>query len=208
MNNFEFAKLVQEGYKDSPDIIGENCTHPIRINIYFIDGMLNIIPQGSKTFEDWRGDFNIFLHEDREPINHPSLGLMHVDFLKSSLSVVDKLKQKINEFGGSFRIGGHSRGGSQAAVIAGLLANDGLIPEKIYLLEPARIFPLNIPDIYKSLNVWGCWNGNDPVPYAPLFWQQFRLQEIGKAIWPDAAKCHHIDNVVAALENVTIPIKV
>lgn len=197
MTNLDFAKLVKKAYLDKPDIIGNDWFHPIRINLYEIDGILNIIPQGSKTFEDWIGDFDIFLRKDKQSIDHISLGLIHVDFLVSCLSVMPTLRTRIT---GDFNVGGHSRGASQAAILAGLLANEGLISKNVYLIEPARIFPLKIPDIFKKLNVWGCWNGNDPVPFAPLFWQQFRLQEIGKAIWPNAGLCHHIDNVIAALE--------
>lgn len=197
MTNLEFTKLVQKAYLEKPDIVGLNWFHPIRIKIYIIDGILNIIPQGSKTFQDWIGDFNIFLHEDKEPVGHPSLGLMHVDFLHSSLSVIEQIAELVKNQ--KFNIGGHSRGGSQSVALVGLLANRGLFANNVYLIEPARVFPLKIPDIFNKLNVWGCWNGNDPVPFAPLAWQQFILEQIGKPLWPDAGLCHHIDNVVAAL---------
>lgn len=198
MNGVDFTKLTQKAYTEKPDIIGSNWFHPIRIKLYTIDNILNIIPQGSKTFQDWVGDFNVFLHEDKEPIDHPSLGLMHIDFLHSCLSIVDQISALVQNK--VFNIGGHSRGGSQTAVLAGLLANRGLFANNVYLIEPARVFPLKLPDIFSKLNVWGCWNGNDPVPFAPLAWQQFELDRIGKPIWPNAGLCHHIDNVVAALE--------
>ena len=197
LSNIDATEMVAACYDEPADLTGTVAEHPIRLHYKERDGVLYIVPEGSRTPADWRGDFEAWLRRDHEKINHPSLGLVHSDFLASSLSVLDQVKQRIN--GQPFCIAGHSRGGSQAGVLGGLLADDGIVPLKLYLIEPARTFFPWLPSIFDRFPTWGCWNGNDPVPFAPLAWAQFKLQIIGTPML-NPGDCHHIANVIAALK--------
>jgi hypothetical protein len=189
----EAIDLAAQVYQVEPDLIGPSIDHPIRIHFREIDGILYIIPEGSRTRPDWVDNVRSWAIPDLARIAH-GITFIPEGFYYSSISVLTPLVEVIGSR--PFGIVGHSRGGAQAGVLAYLLATRGLIAKKVYVIEPARAFIFRIPNVFDQIEIWGCWNGNDPVPHVP-FGEQFRLDLIGHPT-VDPFDCHHIENVAAA----------
>lgn len=197
ISNIAAAEIALSCYGSPPSIVGPSDIHPIRVHFMELDDVLYAIPEGSRTPGDWRDNFDALARLDQQPKGHPTAGLVHGGFLESSLSVKDLIKARVA--GRPYAIIGHSRGGAQALVLGALLADDGVAPLKVYLIEPARAFLFRLPDALKQFEVWGCWNGNDPVPHLPPIFEQPILQIIGKPT-ADPFECHHLANVIASLK--------
>jgi hypothetical protein len=185
--------LAAQAYQAEPDLIGPRSDHPIRIHFREVDGILYIVPEGTKTRLDWADNVLAWAVPDLATIAH-GITFIPEGFYYSSASVVDELVSTIGPR--QFGIVGHSRGGAQAGVLAYLLASRGVIAQKIYVIEPARAFIFRIPRVFEQIEVWGCWNGNDPVPHVP-FGEQFKLDIIGQPT-RDPFDCHHISAVADA----------
>lgn len=185
--------LVIDAYHNPPALVGPLGDHPIRIHFYDIEGVRYVVPEGSKTRKDWRDNLRAWLVLD---LPHVACGLSFIPegFYASSVSVKDQLKEAIGIR--DFALVGHSRGGAQAAVLAKLLLDDGLVAKKLYVIEPARAYVFKIPDELAQIPTWGVWNGNDVVPHLPLG-EQFKLDIIGRPMF-DPFDNHHIEAVAAA----------
>lgn len=199
MDLIRAIEVIQGTYDRLPDIVGPLDDHPIRLHFEVVDNVLVVIPEGSKTEEDWLGNLEIWRVRDKDPPdNHPEFGWHHYDFLASSASVLDAVEERVR--GQPYYIDGHSRGAIQGVMLAGLLALRGQHPTRVFAFEPPRGFFLRIPAVYSDIVVEGCWNGNDPVPAVPFGWEQFPLHVIGKPEWRPIM-CHHLPSVLGSAKD-------
>lgn len=199
LSNIEAVELVSASYGAPPSITGSSDFHPIRVHFVQVGEVLYVTPEGSRTPGDWRDNFDTLARLDVETKGHPSAGLVHSGFLESSLSVLGQVKARIA--GRPFAIAAHSRGAAQGLVLAALLADDGIMTQKIYAIEPARAFLFRLPAVLAQILFWGSWCGNDPVPHLPPLFEQPMLQIIGKPAL-DPFENHHLASVLAALKLV------
>lgn len=194
MNLIGAIEAVQATYDRPPDFVGPQVDHPIRVHFTEVEGVLVVTPEGSKTEADWLGNIDVWSYSELYKNFHPEFGWHHYDFLVSTESALETVADRV----GSKRyiIAGHSRGATQGIMLAGLMALRKVPPVQVFALEPPRGFFLKIPALYDDIAVEGSWNGNDPVPFVPLGWEQFKLHTFG-ASCERAVSCHHLDSVLA-----------
>lgn len=122
--------------------------------------------RGSKTILDWIYDFMI---APRSSTEHPQLGWCASGFLIDALAVANALIAYLRRY--PFVICGHSKGGAEAQLLAGLLVSAGLIPARLVTFGAPRcawIGNTALPKLIGTLPGLDYRGGPDEVPELPL----------------------------------------
>lgn len=165
------------------------------------DGLVTFAVEGTYDLAGWIGDFLALGTKDQPTKNHPTLGFVHLDFYEAALRLLAPIEAEARQR--PVAICGHSRGAALAAMLAGLLIDDGLPPVKIGLFAPPRAGGALFVKIVTSIPCSAYRFGNDPVPEVPFTlpdfpYAQVPLIQVGQ-VFPDAIQCHHIANYVAGV---------
>lgn len=165
------------------------------------DGLVIFVPEGTYNAPGWLGDFLALGTRDVQTKNHPTLGFVHLDFYEAALRLLAPIEAEARTK--PVAIGGHSRGAALAAMLAGLLIDDGLAPVKVGLFAPPRAGGDLFVRIVTSIPFSAFKFGDDPVTEVPFTlpdfpFAQVPLTKIGQAL-PDAIDCHHVANYVAGV---------
>lgn len=169
-----------------------------------LDGPV-IACEGSMDFQDWVADFDVI---GPTSITHPDLGTVHAGFDKTTDECFDEIVAAIGAASPIFT--GHSKGGSEAEMLAAKLAARGVKTVKLTTFgtprwtivgnpKVAALLPATLPGVsyrnYKDVVT--------EVPFLPFDHPATRpIVEIGAGTFADLldpAKMHHITNYVAAL---------
>lgn len=170
------------------------------------DGLVMFTIEGTYSLPGWIGDFLAIGTRDQETMNHPTLGFVHADFYQAALRFLSAVEADARK--GPVTVCGHSRGAALAAMLAGLLIDDGLAPAKIGLFAPPRAGGALFVKIVTSVPFCAYRFGNDPVPEVPFTllpnfpYAQVPLTQIGAPL-PIAIHCHHIANYVVGVHDGT-----
>lgn len=159
---------------------------------------LTIAIRGTRpdSIEDWIRDASAW------PVHHPQLGACHAGFLTAAVGLWSQLRPIVA--GRRVRLCGHSMGGGDAVLIAGLMAADAVPPELLVTFEAPRAGGHMLATLLAGVEVRQYRYGNDPVtevPWVPGVYEHVRepLVAIGAAM-VCAAECHFIARTVAWLE--------
>lgn len=172
---------------------------PTGLALFSIEGTFNL--------PGWIGDFLALGADDHQGVNHPTLGFVHADFYVAALRLLPAIADAARK--GPFAVGGHSRGAALAAIIGGLLIDDGLAPVKIGLFAPPRAGGAAFVEIVTSVPFCAYRFGNDPVTEVPFTapprfpYAQVPLIPIGRPMFPSEA-CHHIENYAAGVPGAQV----
>src|SRR5208282_1394192 len=102
-----------------------------------IPGLTIFAVEGTYGVPGWIGNFLAFGTEDQGTANHPTLGFVHLDFYVAAQRLLEPVREAAKA--GPIALAGHSRGAALAAMLAGLLIDEGLKPAKVGLFAPPRI---------------------------------------------------------------------
>jgi hypothetical protein len=135
-------------------------------------------------------------------IQHPRLGGCHAGFLGAAVGLWGLLAPLVS--GRRVRLTGHSMGGADAVLIAGLMVDDAQPPELLVTWEAPRAGGHMLRAMLAGVEVRQYKFGNDPVPdvpWAPLIYEHVRepLIVIGEPMG-DPIACHSIARAVAWLQ--------
>lgn len=136
--------------------------------------------RGSADVADWWQNFD---PADCASHVHPQLGRLAAGFALPVLAKYDQIRAKISEhpLGGSPTIIGHSRGGAQAHIIAGLLLADSITPKRVVTFGSPKCGGQQLTALLASMAGADYRNGNDPVVYVPFFKRPRPLTYIGQS---------------------------
>lgn len=139
-------------------------------------GLYIVSFRGSQDLADWLIDFTM------RPVWHPVLGWCHSGFLNDVLGVSDRMLADLA--GKRVVVTGHSKGGAEAVIFAGLMVASGHPPEAVVTFGAPRAGFAMLRDVLNTTAVIQFRNGNDPVPEVLpeiAFWRHARepLQAIG-----------------------------
>jgi Lipase (class 3) len=171
------------------------------------DGLTIFSVEGTYNAPLWIGDFLALDTEDQETKNHPTLGMVHADFYQAALRLLAPIETATRQ--GPVAVCGHSRGAALAAMICGLLLDDGYPVVKMGLFAPPRAGGALFVKIVTSVPFCAYRFGDDPVTEVPFTlpdfpYAQVPLTAIGRPMIP-AIECHHIANYVAGVQ-ATAPV--
>ena len=168
------------------------------------DGLTIFAVEGTYDPAGWLGDFLALDVQDQETENHPTLGFVHADFYRAALRLLAPIEQAARS--GPVAVCGHSRGAALAAMLAGLMIDDGLAPVKVSLFAPPRVGNALFVKVLTSINYSAFRYGNDPVTEVPLTLADFPYAQVPLTIigapLPDPIKCHAIANYVTAVHSL------
>ena len=167
------------------------------------DGLITFTVEGTYDPAGWLGDFLALDVQDQETKNHPTLGFVHADFYQAALRLLAPVEVAARQ--GPVAVGGHSRGAAVAAMLCGLLIDDGYAPVKMGLFAPPRAGGALFVKVITSIPFCAYRYGDDPVTEVPFTladfpYAQVPLTAIGSPMIPPVP-CHRITNYVAALPN-------
>jgi hypothetical protein len=116
--------------------------------------------RGTANARDWLVDF------EASPKLHPGLGWCHAGFLDDVLGVADQMRADLA--GERVVVTGHSKGGAEALIFAGLLVLAGQAPEAVVTFGAPRAAFATLGEVLDQVPVRQYRHGNDPVPLVPL----------------------------------------
>lgn len=159
------------------------------------DGVHIVAFRGTANARDWIVDF------DARPKLHPGLGWCHAGFLDDVLGVADQMR--LDLAGARVIVTGHSKGGAEALIFAGLLALAGQAPEAVVTFGAPRAGYATLGAVLDQVAVRQYRHGHDPVPSLPpemSGWRHVRepLLQIGQPS-RDPISDHFIASYQAAL---------
>ena len=170
------------------------------------DGLTIFAVEGTYNVPGWIADFMALGVRDHQTKNHPTLGFVHLDFYTAALRLLPPVEAAVRA--GPVAITGHSRGAALAAMLCGLLIDDGLAPIKMGLFAPPRAGGPLFVRVVTSIPFCAYKFGDDPVPEVPptllpdFPYAQVPLTKVGDPS-PNAIDCHHIGHYVAAVHSLT-----
>ena len=167
------------------------------------DGLTIFAIEGTYDAPLWIGDLLAIPTEDQATQNHPTLGFVHADFYQAALRIMAPVATAGRQ--GPIAVTGHSRGAAVAAMLCGLLIDDGLAPVKMGLFAPPRAGASLFVKVVTSIPFCAYRYGDDPVTEVPFTladfpYAQVPLTAIGSPMIPPVL-CHRITNYVAAVPN-------
>lgn len=115
--------------------------------------------RGTANTRDWLVDF------DAAPMLHAGLGWCHQGFLESVLGVADQIRADLA--GERLIVTGHSKGGAEALIFAGLLVLAGQAPAAVVTYGAPRAAYASLGEILDQVPVRQYRHGHDPVPLVP-----------------------------------------
>jgi hypothetical protein len=159
------------------------------------DGYHVIAFRGTASIADWLVDF------EASPKLHAALGWCHDGFLDDVLGVSEQMLADLA--GKRVVVTGHSKGGAEALIFAGLMVVAAQAPEAVVTFGAPRPAYAKLGEVLAGVAVREYRHGNDPVPEVlPEIagWRHVRepLIQIGKPE-PDAISDHFIEGYRKAL---------
>jgi hypothetical protein len=124
------------------------------------DGVHVVAFRGTAGARDWLIDF------DALPKLHPGLGFCHQGFLDGVAGIADQIRADLA--GKRVIITGHSKGGGEALIFAGLLVLAGQGPDAVVTFGAPRAAFATLGQVLDQVPVRQYRHGNDPVPMVPL----------------------------------------
>lgn len=112
-----------------------------------------IVLRGSSTFQDWMRDLGHFAIAD----DVPGLGLVHPGFVEGMAAAYARIKPLLRE---QVVITGHSLGAGRAAILCGIMCDDGRSPQRrVVFGEPKSGFQ-QLADLIGAVPSMSYRNGN------------------------------------------------
>jgi hypothetical protein len=106
-----------------------------------------VVFRGSKTFEDWRRDLDVWAN----PFGHSKIGPVHPGFLLGLDQVLHEYQQYRRTAGRKLLVAGHSLGAGRASIFCGLAIVAGIVPVgRIVFGEPRPGFK-RLADLVSSI---------------------------------------------------------
>lgn len=190
------CQLCSETYDGKPMTFETAGVH-FRITVE--DGFNVIAFKGSDNVDDWLRDFEIGL------VNVAKLGQLQAGFQFDAAQAWARIPDD------NVILTGHSKGGADAQIIAGMLAAAGLPPLKLTTFGAPRVCWTESDAIIDLLaNVPGSdyRNANDPVPLLPWFLFAARpvvQLGVGHVAIADIDRAdHHIEGYMASLAEISV----
>lgn len=157
-------------------------TSDAHVAVTLENGYLVIALRGSKSIIDWIRDLMI---APALTAAHPELGICHSGFLFDVLDIATSLTSYLKGSTAPFVICGHSKGGAEAQLLAGLLVTSGFIPARLVTFGAPRcawIGNTTLPKLISGIPGNDYRGGSDEVPQLPLPYvhpRQAALKQLG-----------------------------
>lgn len=185
------AEACQSAYDDPASVERGDC----HISLSQSGGVLIVAFRGSQDVSDWVTNFDADAEDD------PQLGPVHDGYHKNVIGIFGYVKPIIDAHG-LWVATGHSKGGGECLLFAGLMTAVGNAPIAICTLGAPKVGGDRLAEVLSPVAVHQYRNGNDPVPLLPPHptWRHVRpLIEIGQLnLFPDIAD-HFVANYLEAL---------
>jgi hypothetical protein len=196
ISDIELCDLAAQAY--GPCTIDTGSIHVLLTDY---KGAKVISFRGTNSPRDWLQDFV------KIPFTHEHLGSIHAGFLTAVKSVWAKIPSE-----GPIVITGHSKGGAEAHILAGMFSAGGRQVTKLTTFGSPRSCFLagsGLAAFLKNIPGADYCNADDPVPRVPFGWFHPRpLTQIGRRFQDlDIIEDHYLAAYRAVLEQLEVPLE-
>ena len=159
ISDYQIGEVIQECYKN-PGFAKSGVEGLVKT----INGEQVLAIRGSTDTEDWLTNLKFL------PLPHVKLRWVHAGFWWGAKRALKTVVKRLDK-GKPLYIGGHSKGGPEAVLLAWLLKNKGYDVRSVTTFgAPEFISPNGASKAFKALAITQYRNGGDIVPLLPVGW--------------------------------------